>query len=78
MVKLLSWFIRCYKNLLSPLLGPHCRFHPTCSTYFLQALETHGALRGSALGMKRICRCHPLCEGGIDPVPGALPSSTDH
>ena len=70
MVKILSWFILCYKKLLSPFLGRHCRFHPTCSTYFLQALETHGALHGSFLGVKRLCRCHPLHEGGMDPVPG--------
>lgn len=70
MVKLLSSFILAYKRLLSPLLGRHCRFYPSCSSYFLQALETHGALKGSWLGIKRICRCHPLAEGGMDPVPG--------
>lgn len=70
MVKILCWFIRCYKRLLSPWLGGHCRFYPSCSTYFLQALETHGAARGSVLGVTRLCRCHPLHPGGYDPVPG--------
>jgi len=70
MAKLLSFFILCYKKLLSPWLGPHCRFYPSCSSYFLQALSTHGALKGSWLGIARICRCHPLNDGGFDPVPG--------
>jgi len=72
MVKLLSWFIHCYKKLLSPLLGPHCRYYPSCSSYFLQALESHGALKGTVLGLKRIGRCHPFHEGGLDPVPGVV------
>ena len=62
--------IRCYQWFISPLIGPHCRFHPTCSTYALEAIERHGALRGSWLGARRICRCHPWNEGGYDPVPG--------
>ncbi|MDG2176616.1 MAG: membrane protein insertion efficiency factor YidD [Gammaproteobacteria bacterium] len=70
MAKLLSFFILCYKKLLSPWLGPHCRFYPSCSSYFLQALSTHGALKGSWLGFARIFRCHPLNDGGFDPVPG--------
>ncbi|MGY8790474.1 MAG: membrane protein insertion efficiency factor YidD [Pseudomonadales bacterium] len=69
MVKLLSFFILCYKKLLSPWLGPHCRFYPSCSSYFLQALSVHGALKGTWLGLARICRCNPLSEGGLDPVP---------
>lgn len=56
-----------YKLLLSPLLGRHCRFQPTCSTYFRQAVENHGALRGTAKGITRICRCHPWHPGGYDP-----------
>lgn len=71
MVKILSALILLYKRLISPLLGPHCRFYPSCSSYFLQALETHGAAKGCCLGIKRMCRCHPLNEGGIDPVPAA-------
>jgi len=69
MAKLLTWIILAYKKLLSPLLGPHCRFYPSCSSYFIKALDTHGALKGTLLGTKRICRCHPLNEGGYDPVP---------
>lgn len=56
-----------YKLLLSPLIGRHCRFQPTCSTYFRQAVEKHGALRGAAKGLARICRCHPWHPGGYDP-----------
>jgi len=70
MVKLLSWIILTYKKCLSPLLGQNCRFYPSCSTYFLQALDTHGAVKGCFLGIHRICRCHPLNEGGVDLVPG--------
>ena len=70
MVKILSWFILTYKKLLSPLLGQHCRFYPSCSTYCLQAIESHGAMKGCWLGIKRICRCHPLNAGGVDLVPG--------
>ncbi len=76
MVKILSWFIITYKKLLSPLLGQHCRFYPSCSTYCLQAIETHGAMKGSWLGIKRICRCHPLNAGGVDMVPCCCDGST--
>ena len=66
---LLIGVIRLYQRLLSPLLGPRCRFHPTCSAYAVQALEQHGVVRGSVLAARRIARCHPLNEGGFDPVP---------
>ena len=58
-----------YRRLISPLLGPRCRFVPTCSTYAVEAVQRHGALRGSWLTLKRLLRCHPFAEGGYDPVP---------
>ncbi|MCX7072985.1 MAG: membrane protein insertion efficiency factor YidD [Gammaproteobacteria bacterium] len=61
--------IRAYQRVLSPLLGPRCRFHPSCSHYALEAIERFGAARGSWLAIKRISRCHPLNAGGLDPVP---------
>ena len=75
MLLLLRFLIRAYQWTLSPLLswlggpGSGCRFHPTCSTYFLEAVERHGALRGSWLGVKRLARCHPWGGLGEDPVP---------
>ena len=61
--------IRAYQRTLSPLLGPRCRFHPSCSHYALTAIERFGPARGSWLAIKRITRCHPLNAGGLDPVP---------
>ncbi|HEU0223493.1 MAG TPA: membrane protein insertion efficiency factor YidD [Paracoccaceae bacterium] len=61
--------VRAYRLLLSPWLGFHCRFQPTCSAYALEALEKHGALRGTWLALKRIGRCHPWGGSGIDNVP---------
>ena len=69
MRKLLILIIRAYRYLVSPLLGPHCRFHPTCSAYALEVVERHGALRGGALAAGRLCRCHPWHPGGYDPAP---------
>jgi len=65
----LMGLVKAYRLLLSPALGSSCRFEPTCSLYALQALETHGALKGSYLTLKRLGRCHPWCDGGFDPVP---------
>jgi putative membrane protein insertion efficiency factor len=62
--------IRAYQLLISPLLGPRCRFYPSCSHYGIEALQTHGLIKGSWLTLKRISRCHPGNEGGIDLVPG--------
>lgn len=66
---LLIWFIKGYRYLISPLLGSSCRFYPTCSSYTLEAIERYGVIRGGWLGVKRILRCHPYSEGGVDPVP---------
>lgn len=63
--------IRLYQLLISPLLGPRCRFSPTCSEYAIQAIRLHGVLKGSWLAIRRILKCHPGRPGGIDPVPGA-------
>ncbi|MCC9089308.1 MULTISPECIES: membrane protein insertion efficiency factor YidD [Bacillus] len=61
--------IRFYQKYISPLTPPSCRFYPTCSNYGLEAIKTHGALKGGWLTIKRILKCHPLHPGGIDPVP---------
>jgi putative membrane protein insertion efficiency factor len=65
---ILIFIIRVYQRLFSPLLPPACRFYPTCSQYFVEALQKKGFLRGSALGIWRILRCNPLSRGGFDPV----------
>lgn len=67
--RLLIFLVRAYRWLLSPWLGAHCRFHPTCSCYAIEALERHGALRGAWLALRRLGRCHPFHPGGYDPVP---------
>jgi uncharacterized protein len=66
---LVSLPIRAYRLLLSPWVGMHCRYHPTCSAYALEALAKHGALRGTWLAARRIARCHPWGGSGIDEVP---------
>ena len=63
--------IQLYRWFLSPFLGRHCRFQPTCSAYALEAIETHGIVRGYGLALKRIGRCHPFGGEGYDPVPEA-------
>ncbi len=67
--------VRGYQAALSPLMGGHCRFDPTCSRYAIEALRTHGALRGGWLTTRRVCRCHPLGGSGYDPVPPPPPAS---
>jgi len=69
MKKAVLFLIRAYKATLSPLLGTHCRYAPTCSDYTREAIERHGLGRGIWLGVRRLLRCHPFHEGGIDPVP---------
>lgn len=67
--RVLTGLVHGYRLLLKPWIGNACRFEPTCSAYALQALQQHGALRGSALTGWRILRCQPWCDGGCDPVP---------
>ncbi len=69
MQRLLIGLVQAYRWFLSPWLGSACRFTPTCSAYALQALQDHGAARGSYLSARRLMRCHPWCAGGHDPVP---------
>ncbi|PSJ23453.1 membrane protein insertion efficiency factor YidD [Halomonas sp. ND22Bw] len=72
--RLLTWpllgLVKAYQLILSPLLGPRCRYWPSCSHYTAEALKVHGPFRGGWLGLRRLLRCHPGAEGGIDPVPG--------
>ena len=63
------FLIKLYQAVLSPFLGQHCRFYPSCSAYSLEALEKHGVAQGLWLSIKRLSRCHPWHEGGVDPVP---------
>ena len=62
-------FIRFYQKCISPLLGPHCRYLPTCSQYMLEAVGRYGVAKGGWLGFKRLLRCNPWAKGGYDPVP---------
>ena len=67
---ILKALITVYKYVISPLLGPKCRYLPTCSSYMMEAIDIHGPFYGSWLGVKRILRCHPWGGKGYDPVPG--------
>lgn len=69
--------IKVYQKLISPMIGPSCRFHPSCSYYAVQALKQHGLLIGGWLSIKRILKCHPLHPGGVDHVP-PKPNKTKH
>lgn len=73
--RLLIALLRSYKRFISPLLGPRCRFEPSCSQYAMTAIATHGPLRGGWLAVRRLGRCHPFHPGGYDPVPDAAPPS---
>jgi uncharacterized protein len=66
--------LRFYKLAVSPFLGSRCRFYPSCSDYAREAIQYHGAARGTYLAARRLCRCHPFCAGGFDPVPPANPN----
>jgi len=66
--KVLSGALKLYKGMISPLLGPRCRFQPTCSEYFVEAIRKKGVIVGTLKGMWRILRCNPFCRGGYDPV----------
>ena len=78
MKTLLLLLLRGYQLAISPMLGQNCRFYPSCSHYAMEALRVHGAAKGSWLALRRLGRCHPWHEGGLDPVPAAAgaPSST--
>ena len=69
MKRILIAIVRGYKKHISPMLPPSCRFTPTCSEYAVEALQKHGAWKGSLLAIWRILRCNPFCKGGYDPVP---------
>ncbi|MCS4488830.1 membrane protein insertion efficiency factor YidD [Streptococcus sciuri] len=62
------WIVRCYQRYLSPIFPATCRYHPTCSSYMIEALQKHG-LKGVVMGIARLLRCHPFVKGGEDPVP---------
>ncbi len=68
MRQVILFTLRSYKRWISPLLPSACRFYPTCSEYMMQAVETHGVLRGVWMGLRRLSRCHPFRQGGFDPV----------
>jgi uncharacterized protein len=69
MTKIALWLLRAYRYAISPLLGPACRFYPSCSEYAQEAIGRYGVLRGSWLAIRRLLRCHPWHCGGHDPVP---------
>ena len=79
--RVLAWplllLVHAYRLLISPWLGVNCRYQPTCSSYAVEALKTHGAFRGTALAAKRIARCHPWGGSGYDPVPGKKPGDDE-
>lgn len=71
LAQVLALPVRFYRLVFSPWVGANCRYQPTCSAYALQALELHGGIKGSALALRRIGRCHPFGGHGYDPVPGS-------
>ncbi|WP_110571658.1 MULTISPECIES: membrane protein insertion efficiency factor YidD [Marinomonas] len=77
MKKILIVLVKGYQFLISPLLGNNCRFYPSCSQYMIQAIEQYGVFKGMYLGIKRLSKCHPWHEGGIDPVPSPCECKTN-
>ena len=77
MKRLLLILLRAYKLGISPLLGQNCRFYPSCSDYAQEAIHEHGALRGSMMAGRRLCKCHPWHPGGFDPVPKSAKTHSD-
>ncbi len=69
MSKVLIALVRVYQVVISPFVGPRCRFYPSCSNYAIEAMRVHGALRGSGMAAWRVLRCNPFNDGGLDPVP---------
>lgn len=69
-IMLMVGTVRAYQYVISPLLGPRCRFWPSCSSYTIEAIQVHGPLKGGWMAIKRIVKCHPGNPGGMDPVPG--------
>ncbi len=76
-MKFLLLLLRGYKLCISPFLGQHCRFYPSCSDYAQQAIVEHGVAQGSLLAGRRLCKCHPWHAGGFDPVPSKQTSAAD-
>lgn len=74
----LIWLVRAYQVLISPLLGPSCKFYPSCSAYALTALQRFGPLKGTWLAARRLGRCHPWSHGGVDHVPQRAPRRDHH
>jgi putative membrane protein insertion efficiency factor len=75
---MLALLVRAYQLVVRPILPPSCKFVPSCSDYAIEALRTHGALRGVKLAGWRILRCNPFTAGGYDPVPAFTPKGPDH
>ncbi|HUA08514.1 MAG TPA: membrane protein insertion efficiency factor YidD [Candidatus Acidoferrales bacterium] len=77
MRRILMLVIRLYQRTISPLLGPRCRFYPSCSQYAAEAIQKHGAAHGFALALARVARCHPWHPGGVDLVPDRVPPTIE-
>jgi putative membrane protein insertion efficiency factor len=78
MSRVLIAMLSAYRRWISPMLRPHCRFTPSCSAYAIEAISTHGAVRGTGLTLRRLAKCQPFFTGGYDPVPPLRPSRLAH